>query len=44
MADPSFFEKPESAAAMKDYDRKKEELEVAMMEWMEAQEALEVGN
>ncbi|MEZ4955744.1 MAG: ABC-F family ATP-binding cassette domain-containing protein [Saprospiraceae bacterium] len=41
MADPSFFEKPESSAAMKDYDRKKEELELAMMEWMEAQEALD---
>ena len=41
MADPSFFEKPESANALKDYNRKKEELETAMMEWMEAQEALE---
>jgi ATP-binding cassette subfamily F protein 3 len=41
MADPAFFEKPESSAAMKDYDRKKEELELAMLEWMEAQEALD---
>lgn len=41
MADPSFFEKPESTAAIKEYDRKKEELELAMMEWMEAQEALD---
>ncbi len=41
MADPSFFEKPESANALKDYNHKKEELEMAMMEWMEAQEALE---
>ena len=40
MADPSFFEKPESSKALKDYDFKKEELENAMMEWMEAQEAL----
>lgn len=41
MADPSFFQKPESTAAMKDYNSCKEQLEYAMMEWMEAQEALE---
>ena len=41
MADPSFFEKPGSTAAMKDYNAKKEELEMAMLEWLEAQEALE---
>lgn len=41
MADPSFFEKPESSLALKDYNLKKEQLELAMMEWMEAQEALE---
>ena len=41
MADSSFFENPDSAKALKDYNRKKEELEMAMMEWMEAQEALE---
>ena len=41
MADPSFFEKQESTSALKDYNVKKEELEMAMLEWMEAQEALE---
>lgn len=40
MADPSFFQDPKSAKVVKDYDKAKEDLEVAMMEWMEAQEAL----
>ncbi len=40
MSDPTFFEKPESAKATQEYDLTKKQLESAMMEWMEAQEAL----
>ncbi len=42
MADPSFFEKPESTKSLKEYDLAKKQLESAMMEWMGAQEALEL--
>ena len=41
MADPNFFTKPESQKVSREYAAAKEELEIAMLEWMEAQEALE---
>ncbi|MCB0519920.1 MAG: ABC-F family ATP-binding cassette domain-containing protein [Lewinellaceae bacterium] len=39
---PDFYLKPDSQKIMAEYDRKKGELETAMAEWVEAQEALEV--
>jgi hypothetical protein len=39
---PDFYLKPDSQRIMQDYERKKSELEKAMDEWVEAQEALEV--
>jgi ATP-binding cassette subfamily F protein 3 len=41
MADPAFFQKPDSQRTLQQYEQLKKELESAMTEWMEAQEALE---
>ncbi len=39
---PDFYLKPDGQKIMQEYERKKSELEKAMTEWVEAQEALEV--
>ena len=41
MALTDFFLKPDHQKVMNDYNKTKEDLEVAMAEWMVAQEALE---
>ena len=41
MADPSFFEQPDSAQKMKEYNQMKNDLEAAMEKWEEAQMELE---
>jgi ATP-binding cassette, subfamily F, member 3 len=40
MALPDFYQKPNSQKVMDEYAKLKSELEAAMTEWMEAQEAL----
>jgi ATP-binding cassette subfamily F protein 3 len=41
LADPAFFGKPESGEVLKNYQKQKEKLEAVMLEWEEAQLALE---
>lgn len=41
MAEPSFYQSPDSTQVMQKYNKSKEDLELAMIEWMEAQEALD---
>lgn len=41
LALPDFFLRPESERVMKEYNQVKADLEAAMMEWMEAQDALD---
>ncbi|MBX2929697.1 MAG: ABC-F family ATP-binding cassette domain-containing protein [Saprospiraceae bacterium] len=41
MADPSFYERPDTEQIMEQYRRKKKELETAMEQWEEAQMAAE---
>jgi ATP-binding cassette, subfamily F, member 3 len=41
MADPSFYERPDTEQVMEQYRRKKKELEAAMEQWEEAQMAAE---
>ena len=40
MALPDFFQRPDYQKVMNDYNKAKEDLDAAMLEWMEAQEAM----